>query len=255
MADWNAELYSRFEKERTLPSYDLVRAVEGEPKTVLDIGCGIGNSTQVVAEHFPNAHVVGADNSPDMLRHSREKHPNLEFITLDAAHDLGKVQERYDLVFSNACLQWLPGHEQRIREMLGLLNEGGTLAVQIPSQAKHPMHKLIYGVAHRAHWADKITSYRQYNELTEEEYFDILSENASDFRMWEITYFLRMPSRESILEWYKGTGLRPYLAQLSEEDKREFEAEILEGIREIYPVQRSGEIIFRFPRLFFTAKK
>ena len=116
MADWNAELYSRFEKERTIPSYDLVRAVEGEPKTVLDIGCGIGNSTQVVAEHFPHARVVGADNSPDMLRYSREKHPELEFITLDAAHDLGKVQERYDLVFSNACLQWLPGHEQRIRE-------------------------------------------------------------------------------------------------------------------------------------------
>lgn len=73
MADWNAELYSRFERERTLPSYDLVRAVEGEPKTVLDIGCGIGNSTQVVAEHFPHARVVGADNSPDMLRYSREK--------------------------------------------------------------------------------------------------------------------------------------------------------------------------------------
>lgn len=233
MADWNAELYSRFEKERTLPSYDLVRAVEGEPKTVLDIGCGIGNSTQVVAEHFPHARVVGADNSPDMLRYSREKHPELEFITLDAAHDLGKVQERYDLVFSNACLQWLPGHEQRIREMLGLLNE----------------------VTHRAHWADRILSHRPYNELTEEEYFDILSENASDFRMWEITYFLRMPSCESILEWYRGTSLRPYLAQLSDEDKREFEAEILEGIREIYPVQRSGEIIFRFPRLFFTAKR
>ena len=233
MADWNAELYSRFEKERTIPSYDLVRAVEGEPKTVLDIGCGIGNSTQVVAEHFPHARVVGADNSPDMLRYSREKHPELEFITLDAAHDLGKVQERYDLVFSNACLQWLPGHEQRIREMLGLLN----------------------GVAHRAHWTERILSHRPYNELTEEEYFDILSENASDFRMWEIMYFLRMPSCESILEWYRGTSLRPYLAQLSDEDKREFEAEILEGIREIYPVQRSGEIIFRFPRLFFTAKK
>ena len=186
MADWNAELYSRFEKERTLPSYDLVRAVEGEPKTVLDIGCGIGNSTQVVAEHFPHARVVGADNSPDMLRYSREKHPELEFITLDAAHDLGKVQERYDLVFSNACLQWLPGHEQRIREMLDLLNEGGTLAVQIPSQGKHPMHRLLNEVTHRAHWADRILSHRPYNELTEEEYFDILSENASDFRMWEI---------------------------------------------------------------------
>ena len=133
--------------------------------------------------------------------------------------------------------------------------KGGTLAVQIPSQGKHPMHRLLNEVTHRAHWADRILSHRPYNELTEEEYFDILSENASDFRMWEITYFLRMPSCESILEWYRGTGLRPYLAQLSDEDKRAFEAEILEGIREIYPVQRSGEIIFRFPRLFFIAKR
>lgn len=116
------------------------------------------------------------------------------------------------------------------------------------------MHHLLTETAHGARWQGKITSFRQYNELTGEEYFDALSENASAFRMWEIMYFFEMPSHESILEWYRGTGLRPYLAQLSDEDKREFEAEILEGIREIYPVQRSGEIIFRFPRLFFTAK-
>lgn len=102
MADWNAELYSRFEKERTLPCYDLVRAVETVPETVLDVGCGIGNSTQVLADTFPAAHIIGADNSPDMLRYARENHPGLEFIELDAAHDLEKLPEKYDLVFSNA---------------------------------------------------------------------------------------------------------------------------------------------------------
>lgn len=151
MADWNAELYSKFEKERTLPCYDLVRAVETVPETVLDVGCGIGNSTQVLADTFPAAHIIGADNSPDMLRYARE--------------------------------------------------------------------------------------------------------NASAFRMWEIMYFFEMPSHESILEWYRGTGLRPYLAQLCDEDKTAFEAEILDGIRKLYPVQKNGSIIFRFPRLFFAARK
>ena len=222
MADWNAELYRKFEKERTLPCYDLVRAVETVPETVLDVGCGIGNSTQVLADTFPAAHIIGADNSPDMLRYARENHPGLEFIELDAAHDLEKLPEKYDLVFSNACLQWLPDHRTRIRELMG---------------------------------QGKITSFRQYNELTEEEYFDALSENASAFRMWEIMYFFEMPSHESILEWYRGTGLRPYLAQLCDEDKTAFEAEILDGIRKLYPVQKNGSIIFRFPRLFFAARK
>ena len=151
MADWNAELYSKFEKERTLPCYALVRVVETVPETVLDVGCGIGNSTQVLADTFPAAHIIGADNSPDMLRYARE--------------------------------------------------------------------------------------------------------NASAFRMWEIMYFFEMPSHESILEWYRGTGPRPYLAQLCDEDKTAFEAEILDGIRKLYPVQKNGSIIFRFPRLFFTAQK
>ena len=255
MSDWNAALYSKFEKERTLPSYDLVRAVELAPKTVLDIGCGIGNSTAVLEQYFPEAKIVGADNSEDMLAHAKKAHPSLDFIRLDAAHDLASVPEKYDLVFSNACVQWLPDHKTLLPQMLGLLNEGGVLAVQMPQQAKHPMHKLLRETARSARWTEKISALRQYHMLTEEEYFDLLAENASSFRMWEVTYYHEMPSHESIVEWYRGTGLRPYLDQLSEEDKPLFEADILEGVRALYPVQRNGSIIFRFPRLFFTAVK
>lgn len=255
MSDWNAELYSKFEKSRTLPAVDLVKSIEAKPQRIIDIGCGIGNSTAVLAEKFPDVEIIGADNSDDMLAFARNAHPSIQFVKLDAANDLGKMNERYDIVFSNACIQWIPNHRKLLKEMMGLLNDGGVLAVQIPAQEKHPMHALMKNVALSEKWSGKITSLRQYNELRDEEYFDVLSEVSGSFRMWETTYFHEMPSHRSILEWYRGTGLRPYLEQLSDDDKALFEEDILAEIIKIYPLQKNGNIIFRFPRLFFTAFK
>ena len=254
MSDWNAELYRRFEKSRTLPAEDLAKSIEINPQKIIDIGCGIGNSTAVLAERFPDAEIIGADISDSMLEYARNAHPSIKFIKLDAEHDLGKMNDRYDIVFSNACIQWIPNHRKLLNEMMGLLNGGGVLAVQIPEQAKHPMHAIMKNTALSPKWSGKITSLRQYNELSDEEYFDVLSELADSFRMWETTYFHEMQSHRSILEWYKSTGLRPYLEQLSDEDKGLFAEDVLSNIIKIYPVQKNGNI-FRFPRLFFTAYK
>lgn len=117
------------------------------------------------------------------------------------------------------------------------------------------MHKLMPMVAQSGEWAEKIKYRRKYNCLTEEKYFDILSDISSDFRLWETTYFFKMPSHRSIVEWYKGTGMRPYLDGISDEDKIKFENDVLAEVEKLYPVQKNGEIIFRFPRLFFTAVK
>ena len=256
MPEWNAEQYSKFEKERTLPAIDLADSINSENvRTVLDVGCGIGNSTAVLKRRFPNARVIGADNSDDMLNAAGKNYPELEFIKLDAGKDIVSISDRYDVVFSNACIQWIPDHRFLIKSLMELLNEQGTLAVQIPQQDKHPMHRIIKSVAESEKWTHKLPVSRVFYTLTEEEYFDILSELSDNFRMWETVYFHTMPSHKSIVEWYKGTGLRPYLEQLSGSDKGEFENDVLTETQKYYPVQQNGKIIFRFPRLFFTAVK
>lgn len=112
---------------------DLSNAINAEDvKSVLDIGCGIGNSTAVLAEKFPHAEVTGVDNSDDMLATAKKENLGIAFIKLDAEKELDRIKNRYDVVFSNACIQWIPNHHKLLRELFSLLNVGGILAVQIP---------------------------------------------------------------------------------------------------------------------------
>lgn len=256
MLNWNAEQYSKFETERTLPASDLAVAIKHDNvRTAIDIGCGIGNSTRVLCERFKDAVIVGADNSEDMLKAAKKNNPELKFIMLDAENETENIKERYDVVFSNACIQWISNHKKLLRDMFSLLNDGGVLAVQIPLQSKHPVHKVMQAMAASDRWSGILSSGRRYNNLTEGEYFDLLSELTNDFRIWETTYYYIMPSYESIAEWYKGTGMRPYLKQLPEEDRGEYIEDFVKRIKEIYSVQKNGSIILKYPRLFFTAKK
>lgn len=147
-----------------------------------------------------------------------------------------------------------PQQNQMLSDMMGLLNPSGVLAVQVPQQAKHPVQQILQQMAKSEPWREKLQA-RTFYTLSESEYYDQLSERSTDFRMWETVYFHEMPSHESILEWYRGTGLRPYLAQLQESDRPIFEQELLEQIKQTYPVQKNGTILFRFPRLFWIARK
>lgn len=256
MSDWNAKQYSIFKKERTLPSVDLANAIiKDNVQSVLDIGCGIGNSTAVIKNRFPQADVIGIDNSDDMLDSARKNNPDIKFIKLDAGKEIENITDRFDVVFSNACIQWIPNHKQILQNFIRLLNDDGILAIQIPQQCKHPMHKIIKSVAESDKWKNNISSARIFHNLKEDEYFDILSDISNDFRIWETVYYHQMPSHKSIVEWYKGTAMRPFLEQLSDPDKEEFEHDVLVETQKSYPVQKNGQIIFRFPRLFFTARK
>lgn len=256
MFKWDSAQYTKFEKERSLPAIDLANAITAaHADTVLDIGCGIGNSTAVLAKRFPGAEIIGADNSGDMLEAAAKNHPGIKFIRLDAGKDLEKMDARFDVVFSNACIQWIPDHKKLLKNMFSLLKDGGTLAVQTPQQSKHPVHQILKRLAASEKWSGKISGARVYQNLEEGEYFDVLSSLGGDFRMWETVYFHKMPSHQSIIEWYKGTGLRPFLSQLCDLDKEEFLSDVLNCIKREYPIQKNGEIIFRFPRLFFTCTK
>ena len=256
MSDWSAAQYSKFKRERTIPAIDLANSLNCENvNSVLDIGCGIGNSTAVLAKKFPCVEITGVDNSEDMLETARKENPGIEFIKLDAENEIGNIKNRYDIVFSNACIQWIPNHRKLLKELFSLLHNGGTLAVQIPQQSKHPVHNIMKSLSESEKWNSKLHVERMYNNLSENEYYDVLSELTDNFRIWETTYFHSMPSYESIIEWYKGTGLRPYLEQLSSDDRKDYLCDLLQCLKDTYPVQKNGEIIFKFPRLFFIAQK
>ena len=254
MPNWNPIQYEKFIKDRTQPAIDLANRLEAlSPASVLDLGCGPGNSTKVLKDKFPNAIVVGADNSDEMLSKAKNLYPNIEFIYLDANGDLQEISEQFDIVFSNACIQWLPNHRELLPKLTKLLKPTGTLAVQIPLQAEHPVHIIINELVNIAKWSNKLVA-TKYNNLTTPEYYDVLSDISSDFEIWETTYCHRMPSYESIIEWYKGTGLRPYLEQLSETDANEFVGDVYNELKHRFITQKNGEILFRFPRLFFIVK-
>lgn len=257
MAAWDAGQYLKFEAERTQPARDLANRVEldGACRKALDIGCGPGNSTRVVQERFPQAKIQGIDQSPEMIRAAGEAHPSLSFAVFDITQELSPLGGGYDLVFSNACLQWVPGHGTLLPRLIGLLRPGGVLAAQIPNNAEEPIHRIVEGVSAKAAWRAHFPEQRIFHQLKPEQYFDLLSASAVDFTMWETIYYHRLPSHQAILEWYRGTGLRPYLSCLTEEQQRLFEREVLEGIERAYPVRQNGEVIFRFPRLFFTARR
>lgn len=256
MPEWNAKQYTKFLKERTQPSIDLANRISiTNPSEIIDIGCGPGNSTRVLYEKFPNAHITGADNSENMIEQAKINNPKLDFILFDANTDFSKLENKFDVVFSNACIQWIPNHKKLISNMMNILKDGGILAVQTPMNYKEPIHMIIAELTSSAKWKDKFAKPRVFYNLTQGEYFDLLSEVSSDFSIWETVYCHRMTSHNSIMEWYKGTGLRPYLEALNESDAKEFENDVYNEVVKAYPKQINGEIIFKFPRFFFTAVK
>ncbi len=255
MADWNSTQYLKFKAQRTQPAIDLAARIDTNPLEIIDIGCGPGNSTRVLKNRFPNARVVGSDTSENMLETARRDNPDCEFIQLDAGGDLSEFSGKFDVAFSNACIQWIPNHGELLPNLFSMLKSGGELAVQVPVNFDEPIHQIIGRVSSSEKWREKLNLPQLFYTLTEREYFDILSDLTDDFEMWKTIYFHRMPSIDSIIEWYKSTGLKPYLEVLSDADKADFTNDVKREVEKAYPAQKNGEIIFRFPRLFFIAKR
>lgn len=252
---WNSQQYLRFKTERTQPAIDLVNRINMDnPKRIIDIGCGPGNSTQVLASRYPNAYILGVDNSENMIETAKKNYPGLDFKICDVSVELSQFDSDFDIVFSNACIQWIPDHKNLIKELLCLLNKNGVLAVQIPMNSEEPIHRIISEMATSEKWKEYFTDPSVSYTLSQGEYFDILSELSEDFGIWETIYCHDMKSHNDILEWYRATGLRPYLEVLPDDKKNEFECDIMENLIQRYPKQKNGDVIFRFPRFFFTAR-
>ncbi len=248
MFEWNSDQYLKFKAQRTQPAIDLAKRVaDKNPQSVLDIGCGPGNSTSVLKSVFPDSHILGIDTSQDMIDKAKKSYPDIDFRLGDAR----EISAKYDLLFSTACLQWRPNHRFLIPYLMSKLNDAGTLAVQIPMNFEEPLFRIIRDVISEMN----LTSLSRQWTLKPDEYYEVLSGCTSRFYVWETVYYHSLPNHEAMLEWVKGTHIRPYLALLSEEDGLEFENEILDRVKKAYPVMSDGNVILRFRRFFFTAEK
>ncbi len=256
MGDWNPELYLKFKSERTQPSIDLIsRLNQIEPKSIIDMGCGPGNSTQVLVNRWPASQVTGLDGSEAMIKQARQDYPNQEWIIADAA--TFESETKFDLVFSNAVLQWIPNHDTLLPRLVDLLTENGVLAIQIPQFWDMPLGEIIDGIAKSDRW--KTQTERVSDLFTIHNYpfyYDVLSKLFDSIEIWETDYMHVLDSHASIIEMMRSTGLKPYLEKLeNRSDKNEFEAEVLREIMKPYPSQENGKVLLPFKRLFFIGYK
>lgn len=253
MNDWNASQYTKFEKERTQPSIDLIRGIDALPRSILDIGCGPGNSTNQLYERFPNADILGIDQSDNMLDKAKNSYPRLHFRKCALPDDIDDLGN-FDLIFSNACLHWIPDHKNLFPKLTDKLNPGGTFAAQTPLVQNAPFYRELNRLLETEKWK-KLRDIRVFHPLSPNETYDILSGISKAVTMWETTYYHVVPSLNSVIDWYKGSGLRPYLDRLNPTEEADFLRELLEIIKDVFPTQADRSVLLKMPRLFFVARK
>jgi trans-aconitate 2-methyltransferase len=256
MREWDPDQYLQFKRERTQPSIDLVARIPmDDPKTIIDIGCGPGNSTQILLKRWPHADIVGLDKSEKMIERARRDYPDQKWIVGDAsAPDAG---QSFDIVFSNAALHWIPQHALLLQRLFGLLQENGILAVQVPANQASPLYQAILRVSEAGAWS-AFTKGREASltHHSADYYYDQLALYSNEISIWETIYYHIMKSHQELIDWYRSTAMKPFLDSLpTDSDREEFENEILIECRNAYPPQRDGKILYPFKRLFFTARK
>ena len=254
MPQWDAAQYLKFESQRTQPVIDLIHRIHLEnPARVVDLGCGPGNSTAELRRRWPQASITGLDNSSAMIERARRALPEQQWQVADAAS--WTAGEPLDLVFSNAVLHWLPNHQRLCPRLLEQVAPGGALAVQVPAHYDSALHREILHVSANPAWSDRMEPARRaFTHHSPEFYYDLLGPLSTRIDVWQTIYYHVLEAPESVLEWFRGSGLRPFLEVLAgREERQRFEALLLERYTESYPRRPDGRVLFPFRRLFFVS--
>ncbi|ONH52602.1 trans-aconitate 2-methyltransferase [Pseudomonas cedrina] len=251
---WSAQQYTLFEQQRTRPVRDLVAAIANtEVRNAVDLGCGPGNSTEVLAERFPHAHIIGLDSSDDMLADARKRLPALSFELADIG--AWKPAQTFDVILANASLQWLPDHATLYPHLVHQLTPGGTLAVQTPDNLDEPAHRLAREVAGDGPWSSKIGAVKHNERHTASYYYGLLAKHCGTVDVWRTTYLHPLADHAAVVEWFKASALRPFLAPLSDAEKTAFLHDYQARITQAYPALKDGTVLLPFPRLFIIATR
>ena len=253
MTTWDPNQYLKFADHRLRPAVDLLaRIPNAEPNHVYDLGCGAGNVAKLLAERWPKARVTGIDSSMPMLEKARAAAPRIAFI--QAEMDAWKPVEPASVIYSNAALHWLEGHDELLPKLMSYLAPGGTLAVQMPRNHKAPSHTSMVEAAEAGPWKAKLAAVRSIRTVHDPEtYYRFLAPHASRLDIWECEFLQVLEGENPVVEWTKGTALRPYLDALDDSGKKGFLAAYAERIAAAYPRQPDGRTLFPFRRIFIVA--
>jgi trans-aconitate 2-methyltransferase len=252
---WSAKQYTVFEDERTRPVRDLVSAIPNiEARIVVDLGCGPGNSTEVLAARFPDAAVQGLDSSSDMIDAARRRLPQVQFAVADVQEwtDPGP----FDVLLANALLQWVPDHATVLPALLAKLKVGGAVAIQMPDNLDVPAHQLMRETAAAGAWAHALAeaSASRTPIGSAAEYYELLRPLCAKVDIWRTTYYHALSGgAAAIVEWFKGSGLRPFLEPLDSSARAAYLERYTAAVARAYPPLPDGSVLLPFPRLFIVA--
>jgi trans-aconitate 2-methyltransferase len=250
---WDASQYLKYADERSRPFFDLLARVRSDgAKFIADLGCGPGNLTRTLAERWPAAGVVGVDNSPEMLEQASANPGRLEFVQADLAS--WTPDQPLDLIVSNAAFQWVDHHDALLVRLAGMLAAGGTLAVQMPYHFEDPAHLIIEETKADPRWsaALKGVGLHQKSVMPLAWYVERLHDLGFAVDAWETIYLHVLTGDDPVLEWFKGSALRPLLHALEPQAKIAFLRELGNRLKAAYPA-RGSVTLLPFPRLFFVA--
>ena len=253
--DWNTELYLLNEGERNKPIFDLLSHVPvREPGRVLDIGCGPGNSTGMLKRAFPEAELIGIDNSPNMIAKAKETNADVTWLRRDANEDISDLGS-FDIVFSNSVLHWMPDHQALLPRLFRSMGSNGAIAIQIP-YFLGAMYEPISALAGSAKWDGLIPDKEPATFHDVGFYYDILAAHFSAFDVWTVKHTHVLGSKGDIMDFYRPTGFKGYFDQLGTDELRDaFLADIVPIIDSAYKPQSDGKYLLRVERLFFVAQR
>lgn len=251
--DWQPSIYARFADARLRPAADLIAHISLDaPERIVDLGCGVGGPTALLAARWPAAAITGIDSSPVMLAEARRI---VEATWIEADIATFEPDGPVDLVLSNAALQWVDRHERLFPRLLGWLAPGGVLAVQMPRNFEAPSHVALRETAADGPWAGRLMpELRVRPVLGPERYIELIAPHVRTFDVWETVYHHVLEGPDPVLRWTEATALRPLLAALDDEGERaRFRAAYAARLRAAYPPLDGGRTVFPFRRLFIVA--
>jgi len=254
---WDPRIYERYKTYRDRPALDLMLRIpkDLEPRDIWDLGCGSGEHAALLKRRHPAARVHGLDSSPEMLAEARARPDDVEWVQGDIS--AFAPAQPPDLIFTNAALQWLPDHAGLYPRLVKTLAPGGVFACQVPMTFETPWHVALREAAAEGRWAGRLEGVRGINPVARPEtYYDWLAPLASDVDIWSTVYLHVLQGPDPVVDWMRGTGLRPYLQALKGPQE---EAAFLDAYRarlaKPFAARADGVTLLPFPRLFIVARK